>query len=214
MRTFLFHPLVFYPLIALVAALVILVSLRPFSHTRDPEPVAGIIQEGAVVLEGASFNTPDPSPEQHMVVDRSFWGEARALRIAVLPNQPPPTPAEQGVRILLTPETAALLDGMPVTVDISYRPVPINAAPALAVSLQGIGPADWVIQPIPPQAGTVRFQLPAGFAVDAIGLRAISEATDQAYGVEIVSIRATPNGPAAATPPAPPLPAPAPAAAN
>lgn len=194
MRNWLFHPLVFYPAILVAAAVVILVSLRPFSWDRAPAPVAGEVRGGALVLEGAAFNAPDPSPEQHMQVVRSFWGEAQALRIAVLPGQPAPTPAEQGVRVLLTPEAAALLDGPPVTVEISYRPVPINAATGLAVSLQGIGPADWVIQPIAPQPGSVTYQLPAGFAVDAIGLRAISEGTDQAYGVEIVRIIATPQG--------------------
>jgi hypothetical protein len=193
MRHWSFHPLVFYPLVALLAALVILVSLKPQSWPRQPAPVAGVVRDGAIVLEGAAFDAPDDSPDQTMNVVRDFWGRPQSLRIAVLPGQPDPSPAETGARILLTPERAALLEDKPATVEVTYRPLPINAATGLAVSLQGVGPADWVIQPIPPEAGTVVFQLPAGFAPDAIGLRAISAGQEQAYGVEIVRIRVIPG---------------------
>lgn len=192
MRHWIFHPLIFYPAILLIAAGVVILSLGPPAWPRDAAPQAGVMSEGALVLEGAAFTAPDKSPEQEMYVVRDLWGNAQALRIAVLPDQPPPTPAEQGVRVLLSPESAALLDDKPVVVEVTYRPVPVNAANGLAVSLQGIGPADWVIQPIAPEEGTVRFELPATFAVNAIGLRAMSEGTDQAYGLEIVRIRAIP----------------------
>jgi hypothetical protein len=193
MRHWTFHPLVFYPAIALIAALVILISLKPQNWPREPAPTAGAVAGGALILERAAFNAPDGSPDQTMTVVRDFWGRPQALRIAVLPGQPDPSPAETGARILLTPESAALLDDKPVAVEVTYRPLPVNAAQSLAVSLQGIGPADWVIQPIPPQPGTVRFQLPPGFAVNAVGLRAVSPGADQAYGVEIVRVRAVPG---------------------
>ncbi|HVY85064.1 MAG TPA: hypothetical protein VG943_08015 [Caulobacterales bacterium] len=197
MRNWLFHPLVFYPLVLLLAAGCIVASLAPQLWPKPPAAQAGLVQSGAVLIQGAAFDTPDPSPDQNMTVGRDVWGHAQTLRIAVLPNQPSPSPAEQGVRILLTPQTAALLQDRPVTLEVTYRPVPVNAATGLAVSLQGIGPADWVTQPIAPQSGTVRFQLPASANVEAIGLRAMSSAQDQAYGVEIVRIRAVPNSPAA-----------------
>jgi hypothetical protein len=193
MRHWLFHPLVFYPLAAVFAALVIAVSLRPQSWPREPAPVAGALTDGAIVIEGAAFNSPDGSPEQDMSVERNFWGEAQSLHIAQKPNQPPPTPAEQGVRILLTPEQTALIDEKPVTVEVSYLPLPVNPASGLAVSVQGIGPAEWVSQPTPAQQGTVRFELPPQIAVSGIGLRALSEGTDQAYGLEITRIRVTPH---------------------
>jgi hypothetical protein len=193
MRHWLFHPLIFYPLAIVIAVLLIAASLQPQKWPREPAPVAAELVDGALVYGGEGFNSPDPSPEQQMTVIRDFWGRAQALRIAVKPNQPPPTPAEQGVRVLMTPEDAARIDDRPVTVEVTYNPLPVNAASGLAVSLQGIGPAEWVSQDIPPQPATVRFELPAQFAVNAIGLRALSTNNDQAYGLEITRIRVIPH---------------------
>jgi hypothetical protein len=193
MRHWLFHPLIFYPLALIVAALLIGFSLQPQRWARDAGPVSAQQAEGALVYTGASFNRPDSSPEQHMTVVRDFLGRAQGLRIAVKPDQPPPTPAERGVRVLMTPEDAARIDDRPVTVEVTYTPSPVNAASGLAVSLQGIGPAEWVAQDIPPQPNTVRFNLPAQMAVNAIGLRAISSNSDQAYGLEITRIRVIPR---------------------
>lgn len=204
MRHWLFHPLLFFPLAALMAGAVIAISLKPQSWPRAPAEVAGVMDGETLVIEGAAFNSPDVGPEQEMTVKRDLWGRAQSLLIAQLPSQPPPTPAEQGARILLTPEQAALLEDKPVVVEVSYLPLPINAASGLAVSVQGIAPSDWVSQPTPPQPGMVRFALPAQFAVNAIGLRALSEGTDQAYGLEITRVRVTPGvAPAAAATEAP-----------
>ncbi len=193
MRHWIFHPLIFYPLAIVAAALLIALSLQPQKWPRDPAPVSAAMVENALVYAGEGFNSPDTSPEQNMTVVRDFWGRAQALRIAVKPGQPDPTPAEQGVRVLMTPEDAARIDDRPVTVEITYNPSPVNAATGLAVSLQGIGPAEWVIQSTPPQPNTVRFELPAQFAVNAIGLRAMSTDESQASGLEITRIQVTPR---------------------
>ena len=188
-----FHPILFYPLAILLAGLIIVIGLQPQKWSRPPAPVAGAIADGALILQRDAFNTPDLSPEQTLTVVRDFWGRPQALRIAVLPNQPTPTPAEQGVRILLTPEAAAMIGDKPVTVDVTYRPLAVNGASGLAISLQGIGPAAWVTQPIAPQPARVRFQLPAQLAVSAIGLRAISNQGNKAYGLEITEVRVAPT---------------------
>ena len=193
MRHWIFHPLIFYPAALVAAALLIAISLEPQKWPREPSPVAATQAETALVYAGGGFNSPDPSPEQHLTVVRDFWGRATALRIAVKPGQPAPTPAEQGVRVLMTPEDAARIDDRPVTVEVTYNPSPVNAATSLAVSLQGIGPATWVAHEILPQPNTVRFDLPAQMAVNAIGLRAISADNDQASGLEITRIRVTPR---------------------
>jgi len=193
MRHWLFHPLIFYPLAIVVAALLIGVSLQPQRWARAAGPVAAQQAEGALVYRGAGFDSPAPSPGQYMTVVRDFLGRPQALRIAVRPDQPPPTPAEHGVRVLMTPEDAGRIEGRPVTVEVTYNPSAVNAASGLAVSLQGAGPIEWVAQEIPPQPNTVRFDLPAQAAANAIGLRALSGNNDQAYGLEITRIRVTPR---------------------
>jgi hypothetical protein len=195
MRHWIFHPLLFYPLAIVLAAAVIVFGLQPQSWPREPRPVAAEVAGASLVFTGAAFDAPDKAPEQTLHVTRDFWGNARSLRLAVLPNQPEPTPAEQGVRILLTPQQAAMIDDRPVSIEVDYQPLGHNTASGLAVSLQGIGPADWVIEPLPsePGPGRVSFELPAQFAVNAIGLRAISSATDQNYGLEVTRIVVTPR---------------------
>jgi hypothetical protein len=205
MRTWLFHPLVFYPLAILFAAGVIAFSLRPQSWPREPAAVEAVVaDDGALVFEGEAFDSPASGPEQHLTVIRDVWGKAQTLRIAQLPGQPPPTPVDLGARLLLTPEQAAAIEGQPVLVEVAYNPLPVNAATALALNLQGAGPAEWVRQDAPPQPGVLRFELPPQMAVEAIGLRALSDGQDQAYGLEIVRVRVAPMPPPASE--APPLP--------
>jgi len=192
MRNWLFHPLLFYPLAILIAALVIVLSLQPQAWPREPAPVAGTQDGATLVLEGAAFDAPAAAPEQTMTVTRDFFGQARTLRIAVLPDRSTPAPEEQGVRILLSAPDAARLSSGRVQVDVSYVPLPVNAADGLAVSLQGGGAAQWVSQPAPAQPGTLRFELPGQAGANAIGLRAISDGEQQAFGLEITRIRVTP----------------------
>jgi hypothetical protein len=195
MRNWLFHPLLFYPLAAILAVLVIAISIQPQKWPRAPGPVSGQVTEGVLVLERDAFNSPHGAAGQDFTVVRNFWGAPQTLKIAVRPGQPAPTPAEQGVRIELTPAAAEIIGERPVRVEVNFNPLPVNPADALAVSLQGIAPAEWVIQPIEPQTGVATFELPASMAVNAIGLRAITRGEDQSYGVEITRIRVAPQTP-------------------
>lgn len=190
---FLMQPLIFYPLAIAFAALVILFGMEPQKWPREPHAVAGEVHGQTLILGASAFDAPSPSPEQNLTVMRNFWGQPLSLRIAVLPDQPAPTPAERGVRILLTPDSAAMLQDRPVMVEVSYNPLNINAASGLSVSLQGIEPAQWVTQDIAAQPGVVRFELPAQIAVDAIGLRAISNNNEAAFGLEITNVRIAPR---------------------
>jgi hypothetical protein len=163
----------------------------PQQLPRDPAPVPGVMEDGVLMLEGAAFDAPTDPPEQHVNVNRDFWGRPQSLSIAVLTLQPPPTPDQAGVVIQLAPEAAALLQGRRLTIEVNYRPLAVNAASQLALSLAGPGPTRWVTQPIPPLSGSVRFNIPARDEVSGIGLRAVSNNQDpEAFGVEIVSIRA------------------------
>lgn len=189
----LFHPVLFYPAALVLAVLIIAFGAQPQKWPRPAAPVAGIVSNGALVLQRDAFSTPDRGPEQNMMVVRDFLGRAQSLRIGVLPNQQQPSPAEHGVRILLTPDSATAIAARPVIVEVSYTPFAFNGAEALAVSIQGAGPTHWVSQPIAPQAGQLRFDLPAQTDVSAIGLRAIMPGEiDKAYGLEITQVRVRP----------------------
>jgi hypothetical protein len=195
MRTWLLHPMVFYPLAALLAVLVIALSARPQSWPRAPAPVGGQTTGAALVLAQASFDAPTSDPDQNVFVTRNFLGQAQALRIAVQPNKSAPGATDRGVQLLLTPTAAAALAGHPATILVAYNPLAVNAATGLAVSLQGAGPTVWMTQTAPPQHGVLRFEVPAQAGVAAVGLRAISTNENQreAYGLEITRISITPH---------------------
>lgn len=193
MRSWLFHPLVFYPLVILAAALVIGFSLRPQMFPHPTAQVAGQIEGDSLLLAGDDFNSPTDPPEQYVTVVRDFWGRPQSLRIAVLPNLRAPAPSENGVEILLQPETAQLISNKRVTVEVTYQPLAVNAAPVLAMSLRGSQPARWQPRQIPPLSGMVRFDLPATPNVRGVGLRAVNNDPSLAFGVEILSIRVTPR---------------------
>lgn len=196
MRSWFFHPILFYPLVALIAALAIAVSAKPLSWPREPAPAATQQAGGTLVLAGNAFSAPAPDPQQNLHIMRTFLGEARTLRIAVLPNQGAPGPDDRGVRILLNREDAAFLNSRPATVLVAYDPLAVNAATGLAVSLEGAGPTQWVTQTASPQPATLRFEVPAQTDVNAIGLRTINgnaSRQTEAYGLEITRISVTPH---------------------
>ncbi|MEQ1817876.1 MAG: hypothetical protein ABL871_04635 [Terricaulis sp.] len=192
MRHWLLHPIVFYPLAIVIACLAIVVSLRPQSWPREPAPVSAVRDGDWLVYQGDGFNTPDQGAEEVTVV-RDYFGRPLRLRVAQTMAQPAPEPDDEGARILLSAEDAALLNGKPLIVEVSYNPLPVNAATELAVSARGGGPAPWVTQTAPPETATLRFNLPAQNGVNAIALRPISTSEDMAYGLEITRIRIMPR---------------------
>lgn len=193
MRNWLFHPIIFYPLAILIAVAAIVISLRPQSWPREPAPIAAVEDGEWLVYQGEGFNTPDAGNEE-MTVVRDYFGRPLRLRVAQTMAQPLPLPEDQGARILLTPEDAARLNGKPVIVEVSYNPLPVNAANQLAVSLRGAGDrAPWITQAAPPETATLRFTLPAQSEVNAIAIRPISSLNDMAYGLEITRIRVRPR---------------------
>jgi hypothetical protein len=193
MRSWVFHPLIFYPLALILAVLAVTVSLKPQAWPREPAPVAAANAEGTLTFSGQAFDSPEDGPGQHLTVSRDYWGNPQALRIAVLPETPAPTPADRGVRLLLTPQDAAALEGKPLSVEVSFNALPVNAAHGLAVSVQGANPTTWVSEDLPSLNGAVRFDLPAQSNVNAIGLRALNTGAREAFGLEITRIRITPR---------------------
>ncbi len=192
MRHWLAHPLILYPLMAAIAAALVFVSLRPDLAMGAAAAHSGRDVNGAVVLDGAALADPDVGPGQVAYVARDGLGRATALRIAVLPHQPPPGPADPGLRILLSPEAVREIGAGPVTLEISIRPVPITTAAALAATLEGAGPHAWQIRELSPQAQIVRYEFPSVEGLSAVGLRVVSAYDDYNYGFEIARIRLVP----------------------
>ena len=195
MRIWLFHPLIFYPLVLIAAAAVILISLQPQNWPRPAEAVAGQIEGQTLVLQGEAFNAPTDPANQDITVVRDALGHAQSLRLATLADLGPPSPNEPGVVIELAPDASAYLAGKRLAVEISYRPLPVNAAPELAIGLAGRPTMDWVTRPIPPLSNNVRYELPAQPTVTGIALRPLLAGPSMTFGVEIVSIRITPQAP-------------------
>lgn len=193
MRSWFFHPILFYPLAILAAAGIIAFSSEPQSWPRPPSAAEALTADGSLIFEGAAFDAPAVGPEQEITVVRSFWGAAQALRIAQKPGQPAPTATDRGAQLLLNAEQAAQIEGRPVTIEVAYGPLPINAASGLAVAILGEGTAQWVSQPTPPQTGVLVFELPPQTSVNAIGLRALSNGATEASGLEITRVRVTPR---------------------
>lgn len=194
MRHWLFHPIIFYALLAAFAAGVFVLSLRPDLGPVPAPHAVGQVENGAVLLQRDALAHPELAPGQVAHITRDGLGRPLALRFAVLPNQPEPSPTDPGLRILLKPDVAARIANRPTQLEISIRPVEISTAAVLAISLQGSGPVVWQSKELTPGAQTVRFTLPATGSPTAVGLRAISRNNDYNYGFEIVRIRILPSG--------------------
>ena len=176
------------PYLYIAILLAVGAALLVWSFSLDPrgKPVAGHEDGAALILSGRDLRAPDPSPEQSHSIANGH------LSLSVLPNQPPPTPAERGVRILLASARTAHVNDRSVIVEVRYSVASANPASGLAVSLQGIGPSEWVSQTLSAEAGTARFELPPQNLVDSIGLRALSDTPNQPGALNITEIRVSP----------------------
>ena len=175
-------------LVYIVLLIVAAGALLLWWQVMDPrgQPVAGVLDGPTLVLRDRDLERVDSAPEQ------THLAREGQLRLSVLPDQPPPTPAERGVRVIVSADRAATLNDHPVVVEIRYGLSRSNPASGLAVSLQGIGPAHWVSEPLTADAATVRFELPEQSSIYAIGLRALSDKPGRAGVVTINEIRITP----------------------
>lgn len=196
----LFHWWIFYPLAALVAVAVILVSLGPALLPTDPRPVGGRMVGTTLVIEGADLAHPAPSPETVFYVARNAAWAAQGLRVAVRPGQGPARDDEAGLQILLAPEASVGLGPGPFRVEVRIAPVPVTTAPRLAIALDRGGAVEWRTVPVTAVTDVVAFDFPqadAGMLLTGIGIRPVAALEDYNYGVEIRSIRIIPGRPGA-----------------
>lgn len=206
------RPIFFYPLAAIVATVTILASMNYALVPHEPTPQAGVAQEGVLVFGPAALQHVDVGPAQEYYLQRNPNGAPGSIQIATKKAHTVPGPGDHGVRLLLSPQTAADLAGKPLRIDVQLRPLLYTTAPRLSVSAQTQGaPNAWVAQPFPrtaierfstdaaKSAVWVTFALPAtAGAPTAIGLwpdadRTGGEQASLNVGVEIVQIRIAPG---------------------
>ncbi|MGE3142559.1 MAG: hypothetical protein AB7L65_04515 [Hyphomonadaceae bacterium] len=187
---------IFYPLAALTAAAVILISLGPALLPRDARPVSGQMVEGALWLAREDIAHPLGAPETvHFVVRDGAW-EATGLRVAARMGVGALQPEETGAQILINPEAALALGEGPFRIEIRTAPVPVTTAPQVAIALERGGFREWATAETPLSDSTIAVDFPAsdpGVLISSIGIRPIAALEDYHYGVEIRSIRIVPT---------------------
>lgn len=192
---FLFRWWIFYPLAAIAAVALVVLSLGPALLATDPRPMVGSMDGAALVLEGEDLAHPEGAPETvHYVARNAAW-QATGLRVAVLPDLGPVKATETGVRVILAPEAAVGLGSGPFRVEVSIAPVPVTTAPQLAVALDR-GEPEWQTQPVSVVQNVITYAFPAadaGLLISGIGIRPVAMLNDYNYGVEIRSIRIIPT---------------------
>lgn len=185
----------FYPLIGAVAIGLIAASLGgdAFVQTATPQRAASrgdeLVYGPHELARGARVDA-----DHVRYVVRDFGVSARAVRLAVKPGRPAPSPQSAGVRLLLDPVQAGALAGKPVRVTLQVRRFSVTAAGGIAVSLQNGGAVSWVSAPLPTETGAISVDLPAltGPAPTALGLHMLSDKGDFNYGAEIGRIALKP----------------------
>jgi hypothetical protein len=190
---FLFRSIIFYPVLALLAAGLILLSLgsQPWAP-RTPASQSGAPgADGAVVFGPSALARIDPGAHHHIFSPRNARGQASSLHIALKKGAPlTPDETERGARLLLTSDTVTPFRGQPVQVDILVRPAPLMAAPQIAISWQGEdGATVWSLAETGTEEKTLSFTLPAAAAPQAIGFYVVNASANDAFAVEIAEVR-------------------------
>jgi hypothetical protein len=183
----------FYPLLALAATGLILLSLgaQPWAD-QTPAAQAGVIAKtGARAFGPAALSRIDTGDAHVKFSPRNGAGAVSGLHLAVKTGAPARPPAtERGARLLLSADAAAALAGQKLRAEIDVRPMPFATAPALALSVQGQdGPVIWLEAATGTEPKTLIFDLPAQAAPTAIGLYVINPLGNNASAVDIGEIR-------------------------
>jgi hypothetical protein len=194
MKSLLFNRMIFYPLLALAAALLITLSLRP---EWPPQPRISVAAErvgDALVFGVEALRQIDPGAEHVSHIARDEAGRPSGLRLArTMAALAGPNPDDPGASLALTAPDQDALAGRPVVIEIFYRPVAVSQADALAVGLDDGTTTLWADAPLAPHEGMLRLLLPAQAAPpQRLALRLQSARSDYNFGVELVEVRITP----------------------
>lgn len=189
--------IMFYIVVALVAAVMIWISLGPGASAPPVTRQGGQQMADHVLFDARALAHADRRGPEHVsyIAHEETGGAFLGLRLAVKADMGPPTPAETGVRLMLDPGVAQTIAERGARVEVDINPIGVTTAKGLALSLQYVGAVEWVSQDLQPIAQTVTYDLPPSFVgglPEAIGFRAISENNDYAYGWEIRALRLRP----------------------
>lgn len=187
----------FYPLLFIVAAALILVSLGADAFDRDGTPQKAQ-RDGETFIYGPAqlADGIDPMNGHLRHVVRDFGVKARAVRVGVEPGRGQPAPELTGALFQIDPADAAALSGRPLRAEVTFRRISVTTAQGLAIGLQNGGPVYWTGGPLPLENGVMAFDLPAlsGPPPKGLGIWVMSDKTDYNYGVEITRITLKPVG--------------------
>ena len=183
-----FRDWIFYPLVALIAAGLIVVSFGGALFARPPAPQDGQNLNGALVFSPAMLARIEPGPAP--TFSPRTAGQPTALRVATRAGAGDLTEATPSARLLLTPAAAQTFSGKPLAVEILVRPIPTSTAPELAVGLVAGGVVTWARQPLGPDPALLSFTFPSPTApIEAIALYPVNPFPERTLGVEIGEIR-------------------------
>ena len=208
--TGLLRAIIFYPLVAIVSALIIMASVNfaAFPPKIAPQNGAAAADDG-LAFDAEALSHLDAGPDQVRHVMRDELGAITSVQIATLAGRKEATPARTGARLLLTPEAAARFAGKALIVEARVRPLPYVTAEKVAVAIEAeSGPAAWIVEPFPPTAVTdaqsgdvgtslwLRFTIPPiDGAPKAVGFWPSAQDQDSNFGFELLEVRVRPAQP-------------------
>jgi hypothetical protein len=180
----------FYPLAILIAAGLILFSLGPAPFATRGAAVSASQSGQAWVLGPASLAqaVPDVWHSTHIV--RGPTGAPVGVRIAAKPGAPE---ALDGVKLRLSPTASQALSQKAVRAQLQFKRIAETGATGIGLRLVGAAPMPWQTIPLPEQGDSMEILLPATGEVSGLDMRAVSNRTDFASGIEITQIALTPE---------------------
>jgi hypothetical protein len=185
----------FYIVVALTAAGMILLSMGQMLAPARPAPQAGVIRGVARHFDAKALSHSSPSPAHYVYVNQEWLSAPTGLQIATKRTWRLPGAGLAGIQLQLAPEVGAALAGKKLHVSIGVLPLSGGTtARELAVSAANGGPVHWVRQPITTESGKLEFDLPpSNRPVTSIGFWPFSDRPewDADYGVEITGVDIT-----------------------
>jgi hypothetical protein len=178
----------FFSLAVLVCAGLVGLALRPW-QARPGAPVEAVAAAGGtLVLDGAALAQLAPTRGFPVAPAPGLDGTQTGPRLVA--DDPLVAGATgEGARLVLGPQTRALLKDLPLTLEIETAPLPYTTSQQMAVGLVSAGaPVAWVVAPVAAEGGITRVSLPAGGSAP-LALALWPSVSGEGKGFEVRAIR-------------------------